>query len=107
MLLLAALCLFPVFAIGDPVSALIPEEKEEPPYAKWGRLAMKETKEKYPDAAIVDYLHMGRTAENNTVTEQFKLWLRGKEREFGVVVTIRFQANTEEIKEILFEETDR
>ena len=32
----------------------------QPPYAKWGKLAVEKTKEKYPKAEIIDYLHIGR-----------------------------------------------
>ena len=32
----------------------------QPPYAQWGKLAVEKTKEQYPKAEIVDYLHIGR-----------------------------------------------
>ena len=32
----------------------------QPPYAKWGKLAVEKTKEQYPKAEIIDYLHIGR-----------------------------------------------
>lgn len=81
--------------------------EEIPPYAKWGRLAMKETKEKYPEAAIIDYLHIGKTVENEKTTEKFKLWLRGKDKEFGVFININYNTATEKVLEITMEETDR
>lgn len=82
-------------------------EKTTPPYAKWGRLAMEETKEKYPDAQIIDYLHRGRQKKGEAMIEQFKLWLRGENREFGVFVSIEFDSKTEEVLHITFLETDR
>ena len=40
-------------------------QKPIPSYAKWGRLAMKETKKRYPNADIIDYLHIGRVTTRN------------------------------------------
>lgn len=76
-------------------------------YAKWGKLAMEKTKEKYPDAQIIDYLHRGRQKKDDAMIEKFKLWLRGENREFGVFVSIEFDAKTEEVLHITFLETDR
>ncbi|MHA6250311.1 YqzG/YhdC family protein [Oceanobacillus sp. CAU 1775] len=81
--------------------------EEIPPYAKWGRVAMQETKEKYPDADIIDYLHIGKEMENEKSIEKFKLWLKAKDREFGVFITIHFDTQTEEVIDIIMEETDR
>lgn len=81
--------------------------EEGPPYAKWGRMAMAETKEKYPEADIVDYLHIGRETKGEQSIEKFKLWLRGQEREFGVFVDIVFETETEKVLSITFRETDQ
>ena len=51
-------------------------EQEVAPYIKWGEIAMHKTKEKYPQASIIDYFHIGREEETNTSTEKFKLWLK-------------------------------
>jgi len=79
---------------------------EQPPYAKWGKIAMTETKNKY-HADIVDYLHIGRTQINENITEEkFKLWLRtSKQQQFGVYISIRFDSHTEQILSIKYEET--
>lgn len=82
-------------------------EETIPSYAKWGKLAMEKTKEKYPDAQIIDYLHRGRQEKDNAMIEKFKLWLREKHREFGVFVNIEFDAKTEEVLHISFSETDK
>ncbi|MDQ0154813.1 DUF3889 domain-containing protein [Robertmurraya andreesenii] len=79
----------------------------EPLYAKWGRLAMEKTKEKYPKADIIDYKHIGRMSEINTTMEKFKLWLREGEREFGVLVNIEFDKKTERVIAITFKEVNR
>jgi len=84
------------------------KDGEVPPYAKWGRIAVKETKLKYPNTDIIDYLHVGRKMKNGSSTEIFKLWLRKENsQEFGVYVRVEFNTETEEIIKITFEETDR
>ena len=39
-----------------------------PPYAKWGKLAVEKTKEQYPKAEIIDYLHIGRKPKTVQIT---------------------------------------
>jgi hypothetical protein len=82
-------------------------EKPVPSYAKWGTLAMKKTKEKYPNAQIIDYLHIGRISGTASSTEKFKLWLKEDNREFGVFVNIEFENRTEKVLGITFRETSR
>jgi hypothetical protein len=82
-------------------------QKPEPSYAKWGRLAMKETKAKYPQAQIIDYLHIGKTTNQSIETEKFKLWLRENQREYGVFVDISFDSETHKVINMSFTETDR
>ena len=83
------------------------QHKPIPPYAKWGALAVKKTEEKYPNAQIIDYLHIGRVAGPNTSTEKFKLWLKDSQKEFGVFVDIEFNNKTEDVINITFKETPR
>lgn len=107
ILLLITLCLLPLFSTSISADSLPSQKEEVPPYAKWGRVAMQTTKERYPEVEIIDYLHIGASVSaDGTTTEKFKLWLRGKEKEFGVFITIRFNTETEEIIEMTFEETD-
>ncbi|MGE6488609.1 YqzG/YhdC family protein [Paenisporosarcina sp. NPDC076898] len=82
-------------------------EGEIPAYAKWGQLAVLETKSKYPDADIIDYLHEGRETKEDSTIEKFKLWLKDGNKEFGVFVRIEFKTDTEEVVNIEFQETDR
>ena len=82
-------------------------QNREPAYAKWGRLAMQETKKKYPNANIIDYQHLGRAKNPKTSVEKFKLWLKDDHKEFGVIVTIVFDTKTQKLKEISFQETSR
>jgi hypothetical protein len=95
------ICLF-VINTSDFISA---ENKTPPPYAKWGELAMKKTKEKYPDAQITDYLHIGRETMEDSSLEKFKLILKRDSKEFGLFVNIEFKTETEQVIEITFKET--
>jgi len=78
---------------------------EIPAYAKWGRLAVKETQLKYPHAEIIDYLHEGRETKENSIIEKFKLWLKDGDHEFGVFVRIEYSTETEKVINIQFKET--
>lgn len=92
---------------GAAQAPIVRTAAAQPEYAKWGRIAMERTAEKYR-LPIVDYLHVGRTSPSPGVAEEkFKLWLRGNGREFGVFVTIRFETATERILNVAFEETTR
>lgn len=78
----------------------------QPEYAKWGRIAMSQTKIKYRNADIVDYLHVGRKQVSPEIAEEeFQLWLKDGSREFGVLVTIRFYKANDRIISINYHET--
>lgn len=77
----------------------------QPEYAKWGELAMAQTKAKYK-ADIVDYLHVGRRQVSQGIAEEtFKLWLRDNKHEYGVRVMIQFYTKNDQIISIKFQET--
>ncbi|MFD1449484.1 DUF3889 domain-containing protein [Oceanobacillus sojae] len=99
-LIFAGIIIIPLL-IGTWVNA------EEPEYAEWGQFAMKEVKAKYPQDKIVDYLHVGRQTEGEQTVETFKLWLVGKEKEFGVIIDIYFKTSTKEIIEVKMRETQK
>ena len=82
-------------------------QQEIPAYAKWGKLAIKETQLKYPNADIIDYLHEGKESKAKTTIEKFKLWLKDGDKEFGVFVRIEFNTETEKVITIDFEETSK
>lgn len=82
--------------------------KSVPAYAKWGQLAVAETKKRYKDANVVDYLHVGRTKISSTdAQEAFKLWLRGEKGEFGVLVKIQFNEQTDKVTNMSFAVVNR
>ncbi|MEH7414990.1 YqzG/YhdC family protein [Neobacillus drentensis] len=85
----------------------VAQQKPIPPYAKWGTLAMKKTQERYPQAKIIDYLHVGRVTDSQSTTEKFKLWLKDDKREFGVFVDIKFNPATNQVINITYRETTR
>ncbi|MDG0794360.1 YqzG/YhdC family protein [Cohnella ginsengisoli] len=77
-------------------------------YHKWSLIAIEETKHKYPQASLVDYLHIGRTQlEGGLSEEKFKLWLRQADREFGVFVTVRFNDAEDRLISVAMSETPR
>ncbi|MEH7125901.1 YqzG/YhdC family protein [Bacillus sp. JJ1773] len=72
-------------------------QPDAPPYAKWGQLAVKTAKKKYPKADIVDYLHIGRENKDHSSIEKFKLWLREGGKEFGLFIHIEFDPKNERV----------
>ncbi|WP_144509800.1 DUF3889 domain-containing protein [Bacillus sp. FJAT-22090] len=78
---------------------------EEPSYAKWGKIAIKETQLKYPNAKIIDYLHEESESKEGSTVEKFKLWLKDSNHEFGVLVRITYTTDTEKMVNIEFHET--
>lgn len=102
----AALFVFFTLLSALPSAAIAPASFAfaQPEYAQWGRLAMQEAHKKYPQAAIVDYLHVGRTTLSPSIAEEtFKLLLRQNGREWGVLVHIRFVIKTSQVLSIRFE----
>ncbi|QED47883.1 DUF3889 domain-containing protein [Cytobacillus dafuensis] len=80
-------------------------QPEAPPYAKWGQLAVKTAKEKYPKAKIVDYLHIGREDKANSSIEKFKLVVVEGGREFGLFINIKFDPKNDRVIRIIVKET--
>jgi hypothetical protein len=79
-----------------PHSNCAPYAKPEPPYAKWGKRAVQYAHVCYPNAAVVDYLHIGRRRiGENQAEEVFRLWLREGKREWGILVRVQFQVSPE------------
>lgn len=104
-------CLFISFmfctASFYPLHTVFGQQKQIPPYAQWSNLAFKEMKHKYPNAQIVDYLHVGRTNRNSSSIEKFKFWLKENQREFGVFVDIEFENKTSKVLKVTFEESKK
>lgn len=83
------------------------QQVEIPSYAKWSKIAIKETQKKYSDAKVIDYLHEGSETKGDQTIEIFKLWLRGPTKEFGVFVRVKYVTKTEELVTIEFQETSK
>lgn len=77
---------------------------ESPAYAKWSRLAIQQTIENYPNASIIDYLYMGSVPKKELTEASFRLWLREGSREYGIVVRVRYNTQTEQLESIQFQE---
>ncbi|WP_245644916.1 DUF3889 domain-containing protein [Peribacillus loiseleuriae] len=67
--------------------------------------ATKKTQEKYPNARIIDYLHIGRISGPQSSIEKFKLRLRDNRREFGVFINSEYNNETERVIKISYKET--
>lgn len=92
-----------LFANGiSPETVAMSGKVEVPAYAKWSRLAIKQTMRKYPDADIMDYLHIATQAGDNSGTEKFQLWLKQDDREFAVSVTVTYSIETGKVIRIDF-----
>lgn len=89
------------------INTAIAQQKPIPPYAKWGTFAMEKTQERYPNAKIIDYLHIGRIRGPHSSTERFKLWLKVNTREFGVFINIEFNNETGKVINVTFKESSR
>ncbi|WP_041061853.1 DUF3889 domain-containing protein [Jeotgalibacillus campisalis] len=100
------ICTIAISAL-TPASTTTLAQHQAPTYAKWGSLAVKETQSKYPNAEIIDYLHVGKESKNDTTIEKFKLWLKEGGNEFGVFVNIEYNTETEKVVKIDFQETTR
>lgn len=83
---------------------IAPTQQEIPSYAKWGQLAIKETRSKYPNARIIDYLHEGSESKENSTIEKFRLWVKDSDKEFGVSVKIEYTTETDELVNIQIQE---
>ncbi|MGX2961329.1 DUF3889 domain-containing protein [Peribacillus sp. JNUCC 23] len=100
-LFLCTNCVYPLKGLNTAYA----EPKPIPSYAKWGVFATKKTQEKYPNARILDYLHIGRISEPQSSTEKFKLWLKDNGREFGVLINIQYDNETGRVINVTFKET--
>ncbi|MFJ7935794.1 DUF3889 domain-containing protein [Sporosarcina sp. NPDC096371] len=94
-------------SVPASIPAIAQTPQEVPTYAKWGKLAMKETQAKYPNAHIIDYLHEGSESNEDSTIEKFKLWLKDDNHEFGVFIRIEYTTETEKVVKIEFQETSR
>ncbi|WP_432353619.1 DUF3889 domain-containing protein [Sporosarcina sp. A2] len=98
-------------AIGLFIASYSPHEQitevvqnETPTYAKWSRLAIKQTQTNYPQASVIDYLYMGSTQNSSSTVATFRLWLREGEREYGVVVRVTYVTETDKLESVKFHE---
>lgn len=92
--------------LGITLTWTSPIAEAQPPYAKWGKIAMEQTIKTYPKAKVVDYLHVGRKQKTPTTSEEtFKLLLQENNRMWALLVHIEFETKTEKVLKVRFEET--
>jgi len=69
-----------IFTMFSSEAAYLPisthAQQENSVYAELGRLAIKETRSKYPNAKIIDYLYEGNEMIGNSSIEKYRLWLK-------------------------------
>ncbi|WP_155592944.1 DUF3889 domain-containing protein [Lysinibacillus cavernae] len=97
--------LFVYLTVSVQIPMVAHAQQETPAYAKWGQLAIKEVKAKYPTAKIIDYLHEGKEVHGSSTIEKFKLWLKQPDKEFGVYVRISYLTTTQEVEKIELQES--
>ncbi|RJS60098.1 DUF3889 domain-containing protein [Bacillus sp. PK3_68] len=105
--LLYCMVLIPIGLASVQVSLdnIVYAKDQAPSYAKWGAFAVQKAKQKYPNAAVIDYLHVGRYNSPDHSTEKFKLWLKENSREFWALVEIKYNSKTEQVIRITIRET--
>ncbi|MBP1995704.1 DUF3889 domain-containing protein [Paenibacillus eucommiae] len=99
-LLLIALCSNVYQAKAESLAEVM---IKEPEYAKWSRLAFQEAGKSYK---LVDFKYLGRTDISATAAEQrFRFWASKNNREFPLLVTIRYNPLTEKVISISVKES--
>jgi len=93
-----------LFAVSTYIPTSVYAQQEIQSHAQWGKVAIKETQAKYPQAKILDYLYEGSEVNEDTTIEKFKLWIKLSDKEFGVQVRIKYVTNTNKLVKIEFRE---
>jgi len=93
-----------LFAVSSHIPTSVFAQQEISAHAQWGKVAIKETQAKYPQAKILDYLHEGSEVKGDTTIEKFKLWIKLSDKEFGVQVRIKYVTNTNKLVKVEFQE---
>lgn len=93
-----------LFAVSTHFPTNVYAQQEIPAHAQWGKVAIKETQAKYPQAKIIDYLHEGSEVKGDTTIEKFKLWIKLSDKEIGIQVRIKYVTNTNKLVKIELQE---
>ncbi|MEW9700080.1 DUF3889 domain-containing protein [Paenibacillus sp. SI8] len=79
--------------------------ENEPEYAKWSRLAFHEASKIY---TLLDYRYIGQTHVAPGVDQQqFRFWVKKKDAEFPLIVSIRYNPVTQKEFSVTMEEERR
>ncbi|PLR65903.1 MULTISPECIES: DUF3889 domain-containing protein [Bacillaceae] len=98
--------IFLIFCMAVSASVLPVQghaETKTQSYEEFGREAMKKAKETFPDAQIVDYLHVGKKRKGETSIETFKLTLKENNKPFEVFVFIEYNEKTKKVIKVTLE----
>jgi|GEM_PF-2400797 len=89
-------------ASGGIVRRAAPADDPDPDYAMWSRMAFKEARRLY---TLLDYQYLGRAPVAPGVDQrQFRFWVRRHQREFPLIVTIRYNLVTHKVFSVRMEE---
>jgi hypothetical protein len=78
---------------------------QQPEYAKWGTIAVDETKQQYPDQELVDYQYEGKVVISDKREQyNFKMTLELNEERKEVRVYVLVNPKKEELIDVYFDE---
>ncbi|MFC0524385.1 DUF3889 domain-containing protein [Pontibacillus salicampi] len=92
----------PIVPLMD--SSTVHAEQTNPSYVKWARIAVDETKEKYPNARMKDFLHLGKETQGDNTIEKFKLSMQEGDKSFILYVNVAYNTKGNTLNEVTFEE---
>ena len=79
----------------------------EPPYARWGRIAMEQTAAKFPGVPITDYLYVGKFPKMNSYADEvFRLVIRPASEQRTIIVVITIDERSNKMQTIQFQKIE-
>jgi hypothetical protein len=84
-------------------SAQLQPPLSEPEYAKWGKVALAETKRHYKGSTITMYKHLGRRALNSwQIAEIFQFIVKKDGKQIPVDVRVFYEKDTGRVMKVQF-----
>lgn len=78
---------------------------EDPEYAKWGNIAVKQTQEKFPDYDLTDYLYEGKVVVSEARHQyNFKLILKKSRETKEIRVFVLVNPKQDQLIDVFFDE---
>ncbi|MFC7395400.1 DUF3889 domain-containing protein [Scopulibacillus cellulosilyticus] len=77
-------------------------------YAKWGKIALEKTKERYPDSNVSDYAYMGHEKiADNVAADWFEFQLKRDGKTKSLKVRVTYSSETDKLIDINFFELEQ